>query len=106
MACSGDLMNRHRCECSICTERGEEIESARVEIERLTAAKRRFSKEADERAQEANELRIEIERLRLAVLRIDAINDNPAHFISGINAVCDEILRPDLNKPSRKRMAP
>lgn len=43
----------------------------------------------------------EIEKLRLAILRIDAINDNPARFNVEINAVCDGILRPELTVPSR-----
>jgi anti-sigma factor RsiW len=43
-------MNRHRCECSICTERGDEIE-------RLQEAKRRALDLADVRAIEANGLR-------------------------------------------------
>lgn len=34
--------------------------------------------------------------LRVAIQRIDGINDNPAHYNSEINAVCDEILRPHL----------
>lgn len=38
----------------------------------------------------------ENERLRTAIARIDNINDNPAHFNSDINKVCDEILRPQL----------
>jgi hypothetical protein len=37
----------------------------------------------------------ENERLRAAISRIDAINDNPAHFNSEINEVCDKILRPE-----------
>lgn len=38
----------------------------------------------------------EIARLLTAIKRIDAINDNPAHFSAEINAVCDTILRPHL----------
>lgn len=41
-------------------------------------------------------LRAEIEQLRAALVRIDAINDNPAVFNSEINALCDPILRPQL----------
>ena len=43
----------------------------------------------------------EIERLYAALQRIDAINDNPADFNSEINAVLDEILRPDLPRVER-----
>lgn len=47
----------------------------------------------------------EIERLYAAVRRIDAINDNPAHFNVEINEVCDSILRPHLSSavPSDQR---
>jgi hypothetical protein len=38
----------------------------------------------------------EIARLMAALIRIDAINDNPACFNAEINAVCDTILRPHL----------
>lgn len=40
----------------------------------------------------------ERDRLLAAIQRIDGINDNPAHYNSEINAVCDAILRPHLVK--------
>jgi hypothetical protein len=42
-----------------------------------------------------NEAAAEIERLTDAIRRIDGINDNPANYNPAINAVCDEILRPE-----------
>lgn len=47
---------------------------------------------------EMNKLKAENERLLTAIRRIDAINDNPYHFNSEINAECDKILRPELSK--------
>jgi hypothetical protein len=52
-------MNRHRCECSTCTERGDEIE-------RLQDAKRAALKLADERAIEANGLRAALKKILAA----------------------------------------
>ena len=51
---------------------------------------------ADDLSAHLKEAAAEIERLRAAIIRIYAINDNPAHFSAEINAVCDTILRPDL----------
>lgn len=36
--------------------------------------------------------------MRAALVRIDAINDNPACFSKEINDLCDPILRPHLNQ--------
>jgi hypothetical protein len=47
---------------------------------------------------ELGRLRADNERLTAAIQRIDGINDNPAHYNSEINAVCDPILRPELSK--------
>ena len=49
---------------------------------------------------ETEAARTEVGRLMNAIQRIDGINDYPANYSPGINAVCDEILRPHLkSKP-------
>jgi hypothetical protein len=77
-------MNRHRCECSICTARGEEIDH-------LQDAKRRALAVADERVKEANELRAEVERLRRGLKEIvDFVNPLPRAVV---REACAELLR-------------
>lgn len=46
--------------------------------------------------EEFRKLEADVVRLLNVIKRIDAINDNPAHFNSEINKVCDEILCPHL----------
>jgi hypothetical protein len=45
-----------------------------------------------------NEAADEIERLRAALRRIDAINDNPVHFVREIDDVCRAALSPSQSE--------
>ena len=59
----------------------------RAEIERLQASALSAWEERDQYLEQNVKLKTEIERLTAAIQRIDGINDNPAHYNPGIEAV-------------------
>lgn len=109
-----DIRERDAELCAVIEQQQEQLGVVLAHVEELRARNERLTHELDKAHRLLNQSigwqrdaeiakakkDILIERLMNAIQRIDGINDYPANYSPGINAVCDEILRPHLeSKP-------